>query len=179
MIKKTKRIAFIASMLLITANAYPAAAYAAVSDKDVKIIVRILSYVDGLGKGKLDVLVVSGANDKSKADAGEFLQKANGADFSGVKLNVIQGSVADIQASNAKVVFIPDGMNAEFDQIAEIAKSKQLLTVSNAHDCLDVQKCVVSVSTGARIDILVSQAAALNSNVSFVPAFSMVVKKVP
>ena len=152
-------------------------ATAAVTDKDAKVIAKAIGFIENGPKGALDVAVVTDGG-ASKADADAFVSHAAGVtgDVTLKPTIVAPGALA---GSNAKVVFVPQGMSGSYAAIASAAASKKMITTTNDAGCVAAQKCAIGVVSDPKVDITVSKAAAAASGVTFGSAFSMMIKEVP
>lgn len=164
------------SFMCFTALMRPA--LADVTEKDVNVILRVISFVHGMPKGNVEIVAVTDGS-TSKNDADKFVSLANGKKGAGITLSAKTVLLENFAASSAKIAFIPEGMNHSFDVISNTASKNKLVTISNDNACSDARKCVISISSGANIDVLVSQSAAKNAGVEFVPMFSLMTTKIP
>lgn len=159
------------SMSLATFQAH------ATDTKDMQVIGRALSFVEGGANGDVTVAIVY-SNDapSSKADAETVAGLLEGGlDAGKVKMFPKLVEIGDIaSASDAAAVFVPQGMSPHFPSIAGANK----LTVTTDKTCVDSGSCVVYVQSAPKVEILVSQAAASASSVSFAAAFRMMIKEV-
>ncbi|HEU5046815.1 MAG TPA: hypothetical protein VFT64_03135 [Rickettsiales bacterium] len=167
------RYGVIGAVSLLAASALSTQAQAAVTDKDMKVVAKAISFVENGPKGTVDVAVVTDGG-ASKADADAAVSQAAGA---GLTATIV--APAALSGTAAKVVFIPAGMNGSFDAIFSAASAKKLITISNSGDCTAAQKCAISVKSEPAVDITVSKAASAATGVSFGSAFSMMIKEVP
>jgi hypothetical protein len=157
--------------------ALPAASYAAVTEKDVKVVAKAIGFVEGGPKGAVDVAVVTDGG-ASKADADAFVALA-GAITGDITLKPTIVAPGALASSNAKVAFIPAGLSGSYGDIAAASASKKIITVTTDPACVAAQKCAISIVSEPKVDITVSKAAASASGVAFGSAFSMMIKEVP
>ena len=159
--------------VLLAATSLTGGAQAAVTDKDMKVVAKAISFVEGGPKGTVDIAVVTDGG-ASKADADAAVSQAAGA---GLTATIVAPSA--LASTSAKAIFIPAGMNGSFDAILSAASAKKLITVSNSGDCTAAQRCAISIVSDPKVDITVSKAASAATGVAFGSAFSMMIKEVP
>jgi hypothetical protein len=76
----------------------------------------------------------------------------------------------------AKVAFVTRAANDR--QVASAAAQRSIITISSDPACAQAGLCVVSISSGPKVQISVSKAACKASNVKFGAAFLMLVKEI-
>lgn len=142
--------------------------------KDLQVIGRALSFVEGGATGDITVAVVY--DDASKAEAESVAALMDGGIKAGkVKMSAQLVSVADLgSASGAAAIFVPSGMSAHYGALKGAGK----LTATTDEACVQAGACVVYVQSAPKVEILVSQAAAAASSISFAAAFRMMIKEV-
>jgi len=163
---------------LVTASAH--AAVAAVTEKDVLVIARLVSLLDGAPKGRVEIAVLRDGPE-SIADADGFIaQIGSGKQVGDVTLVAVPVSTSELAATNAKVILIPAGVEASyFDVIFSAAQKKQILTISNSDACLVAKRCAIAIKTDPAVNINMSQSAAHATGVSFGSTMRMMVKEMP
>jgi hypothetical protein len=169
------RILLSSIVLLCCSNA----SIADVTKKDVSVITRIVGLLENGPKGVVEVAVISGdPSVKSDVDAfSSIAESSEGA--AGVKLRPVPVSYTSLASTNAKLLFIPEGISqANLEKIFEIAKRLKIVTISTSTECVESQKCAISISSSPAVDVRLSVSAAAATNVSFGTTFRMIIKEV-
>lgn len=175
MIKKSGKAILLAIIMTMYA---PICAQAAITQNDVKIATRILTFVAGGTKGNVKVVAVTDGG-TSQADAQQFVALANGMTEAGVTIQATLISPQELATSNARMIFIPQGVDQLLEQLFATASQMQMLSVTNAENYVNNKKSVVFIRSQPKVDIIISQSAANASNVTFIPILNMMAKKVP
>jgi len=164
---------FLATALLASACLIAPQAHAT-DAKDLQVIGRALSFVEGGATGDITVAVVY--DDGSKAEAESVVALMDGGIKAGkVNMSAKLVAVSDLgSAGDAAAIFVPSGMASHYEAI----KGSGKLTATTDKACVQDGACVVFVQSSPKVEILVSQAAAAASSVSFAAAFRMMIKEV-
>ncbi len=155
----TRLLIFIAVILVLPEQAALADATsgAALSQSQMQIVAKVLSFLSTRPQGTATVLVLTGA--ASASDARDVFKT----------FTITEGSPAD--AVGAFAAIVRDSRDAQ--SVSKI-NPKILIITANA-DCVDQGACTIAVQLVPRIQILFSQAAAARSGVSFQPSFKLLV----
>lgn len=78
--------------------------------------------------------------------------------------------------AGAKVAFVTRAVNDR--QVASAAAQRSIITISSDPGCAQAGLCVISISPGSKVQIIVSKAACQASKVKFGAAFLMLVKEI-
>jgi hypothetical protein len=169
----TRRTTMLRTVLVLLAVQLivPSARAASLSQKEVQILVKAMGFLEPAPTGAGTVAVAyDSANPASRADAdaiagyfGDGL-KAGRATLTAKVVDVGQlsvgGFVAVIAAAGAKV-----------DQVDSATQALHVACVTGDAAAVQAGRCVMSVRSEPRVEILISSAAATNSNVGFGTAF--------
>lgn len=143
--------------------------------KDVGLVGKVVSFIQGGPKGAVDVAIVfDPANPDSAAHADEMAELMAGKGGK-VKLTGKKVPVSAISGASEKVIFVTRGMSAHYGAVAAKGKGG-VLTISNDASCLG-GGCAVIVKSDPSVDILVSSAATSAAGIEFASAFSMMITK--
>ena len=155
------------------------AARAAVSEKDVLVIGRVVALLSDAPKGTVPITIVQGG-DATRADTSDITAIIGSGKTIGAITFVANPMRYDqIENSPARILYIPDGMTpAELDRVFAVAVVHRLVTISTSDACLVAQRCAISVSSEPAVDIRLSVAASAATNVAFGSNFRMIVKEV-
>jgi len=157
-----------------------APAYAEVSEKDLKIISRTVSFLESVTSPTVLMAVIEeSANPNSVKDADKIIAFFTANAKAGKKNLVAQKvSASDLYPlKEVDVVFIPSGLEAFHEAIGQQAVTLKILAVSTDDNCVKNNHCATSVKSTPRVEILVNQALAEQSGIKFNSAFLMLVKK--
>lgn len=168
------RIKFLAALALGAAM-LPSAASAAEA-KDLQVIGRALSFVEGGAKGEITMAVVY-ADDAagSKAEAEQIVALIGAGLSAGdvtikAKLVPMSGLAG---AGSVAAIYVPAGMSAYYGALGAMKK----LTVGTDRACAVSGGCVLAVQSTPKVEILVNRASAAASSITFAAAFKMMIKE--
>ena len=155
-------------------------AKAEITEKDVLVLGRIAALVQDIPKGTIKVGVVEDDADSS-ADADAFIKLVGeGKVVGNATLVASRVKPGDIAASGVSVILIPASVDdANLDVIFNLASQHKLTTISTSDNCLNRQKCALSIKTNPAVDIKLSQSAAKATGVSFGSNLRMMIKEMP
>lgn len=166
-----------ASFALVAAAALCAPIAAAADAKDMQVIGRALSFVDGGAKGEVTVAIVyapDAAGSKAEADeVAALLGSGLAAGDVTMKPKVI--AISDLaSAGSAAALYVPKGMSAHYGALSALKK----LIVTTDDDCVKAGACVLSVKSAPKVEIIVSRSAAAAKSITFGAAFRMLIKEI-
>lgn len=144
----------------------------ATSAKDLQVIARLISFMENGPKGTVEVAVVDGAG----ADAA-IAAFGGGVAAGPVTLKAKKVAASALAGSGAKVILVPEGQAANQAAVAAAAKALGALSISTDKSCAESGKCVASVQSDPKVEIVVNRAAATASKVSFQSAFRVMIKE--
>lgn len=148
----------------------------ATTKKDLEILGRALSFVEGGPTGTVTVAVV---HDPSNSDSRGHAEEVMSLIGSGLKVGKLsfQGSLADISSgapSGAPVAFVTRGLAAAESGFFSSAASSGTVVVGEL-TCVEAGNCVINVVSSPTVKIYVSKAASAQASVSFADAFRMMI----
>ncbi len=145
--------------------------------KDMQVIGRALSFVEGGAKGDVTIAIVyadDAAGSKEEADAVAGIL-GGGLKAGEVTMKPQVVSVSDLgSAGSAAAIFVPAGMAGHYGAIKGTGK----LTLTTDQSCAEAGACVVSVQSSPKVEIVVNRSAASAASVSFAAAFRMMIKEI-
>ncbi len=151
------------------------AAHADVTAKDVQLMLKVVGFLTPPVSGTVAVAIVfDAANGDSKKEAETlkgFLDAAQGGPIVPVARLYSQ---SDLGSLDARVVIVTVGLPpAELDAVAATAQARKMLTMSTDPTCAKGGKCVLSVRTSPKVEILFNSAVAQGAGIEFQPTFRM------
>lgn len=151
-----------------------AAAEAQATERDLEVVGRALSFLEGASGSDRTVAIVFDAGAAAEAEALNAAM-AGGLSAGRVTLNgqliPLGQSVAGVDAA----LFV--GGAAGDAGAVQAATSAGVMTVSTDLSCVQSGHCVMGVQSDPAVRILVNRAAAASASVSFSTAFSMMVEE--
>lgn len=152
----------------------------AASEKDVLVIARIIDFIKDGPKKNVEVAILVN-NPVSESNADSFLSLiGEGKRVRDTVLVAKKVRLDELASSTAKVVLIPDGLDAaQFADIFAVAKEKKLITISTSRDCLQAKFCALAFKSDPAVDIRMSQSAATATGVHFNPTLRMMITELP
>lgn len=171
----------VAGVLSIAWAMGASAATAATSEKDMQIAMRAVTFWEDTPSGQaVAAIVYDPANESSKSEA-EVIKGFLEANPSAGSASLVPKLVAvgDLSGlSGASVAFVTEGLGGQHEAIFSKAAGAGVLTISSDRACVEAGKCVVSVTSKPRVEIVVNKSAADASSVAFQSAFLMLVKEI-
>ncbi|HBH88703.1 hypothetical protein [Ponticaulis sp.] len=166
----------LAALSIIAASMLATNAAEAAGERDLQLIGRALSFVEGGATGNVTLAIVY-ADDVagSQAEAeGISAIVGSGLNAGQVTLQPQLVSVSEIGGLGAgTAIFVPAGMSAHYSEIS----SSSAITVSTDRACAEAGACVVAVQSDPSVEIFVSRSAADARSVSFASAFRMMINE--
>jgi hypothetical protein len=153
---------------------------ATVTEKDIKVMARIITLIESGPKGVVPIAIVTDGALAQK-DYDSFVQiLGSGKELGNITLKPIAIRPDDVGTTDAKVIFIPEGLEiTKMNTIFNAAQAKKLITISTSEDCLNSRKCAIYIKSDPAVDIKMSVAAADATNVKFSSTLRMMIKEVP
>lgn len=152
-------------------------AHAEVSDKDMQLIGRALSFVEGGATGDVTVAIVYSNDVPGSKDSADAIANVLGTGLKAGKVTLIAKvvPVSDVSSvPSGQAVFVPVGMQSQYSKIS----SASAITVSTDKACVDAGACVVSVASEPKVEIYVNRSAAGARSINFASAFRMMIKEI-
>jgi hypothetical protein len=147
---------------------------------NVPVAARVVSFQKPPpAKAIVAAIVFDPADPESAAEA-VAIERQVGAGLTAGKAQVRVKRVPVNQLSGlagAEVAFVTSGIRDKHGDIATAAERGGILTISSDLGCVTTGRCVVAVSSEAKVQITVSRAAAKAAKVQFNSAFLMLVKE--
>lgn len=169
--KKTIRVILIALIALSCKVVDVRAA----SLKDLRVLGRVIGFIERPPSGDIDIAVVYSSNDPlSKAEADHVMDLLVDGLQTGDR--TMWGKLVDIKTtseSDIKFAYLTRGTDTVFDTLA----SRGVLTLANNFDCIQKSTCVVGAKSDPVVEIRVNKAASELSNITFKSSFRMMVKE--
>lgn len=148
----------------------------AAGERDLQLIGRALSFVEGGATGNVTIAIVYADDVAGSQAEAESVSSIIGSGLSAgqVTLQPQLVSISDIGSIGSDAaLFVPAGMNAHFGSIS----SASAITVSTDRACAEAGACVVAVQSQPSVEIYVSRSAADARSVSFASAFRMMINE--
>lgn len=144
--------------------------YADASKKDMKIIGKALSFIEGGPSGDVAVdIIYDPGNAASVSDAEAVVKLLSGGLKSG-KIT-LTGNKKTEESTGAPVAYIAQGSEGKAGSLSD----KGIITVSTNPECAISSKCVLGVATSPKVAIHVNVSASSNAGASFGSAFRMMI----
>jgi hypothetical protein len=171
MMGRIRVVILVAAMLGAAANAT-----AAVSESDLQIAARALSFMTNAPSGTVRVGIVFDPNNpQSAADAAQLEQlMAGGLRVGNVTLQPVQVPIAQIGSAQVGLFFLTEGAGTT-ERLSEVASANKVACITTDLAQVRGGACAIGIRSGPRVEILVNRAAADSSGVSFSTAFRMLI----
>jgi hypothetical protein len=150
------------------------------AETNVAIAARVVSFLQPPPSGAIQMAIVfEPGNAASEADAAA-IERAVGEGLSAGRaaIRTRRVPVGGVSLAGYRAAFVTAGLQAEQASIATAAARSSTVTISSDIGCVQAGHCVVGISGGSRVQIIVSRAAARASNARFGSAFLMLVKEI-
>ena len=162
---------------LAAAAALSAPVSAETTQRDLEVIGRALSFVEGAsGSDRLVAIVYDAA---SEGEAQALASAMSGGLSAGrVTLNgrlVAAGDLSGLSGADAAVLL---GASAGDSGVFSAASGQGVMTVSTDMGCVESGACVMGVQSAPSVRIVVNRGAADSSSVSFAAAFAMMIEEI-
>jgi hypothetical protein len=166
---------------LALAAASPALAADDVSLADLKAATRSLGFLQNPPRtGNFVIGVVyapSAGNGKNLSQqTAERIRTLPGPKDSGLKAETIAVNDLAGGADHLDALYLVPGTTGSAATIADIARRKHLLVMSNDPACLDQHCCMLMIRDSGRVEIVLDSDLAQSAGVSFSSVFAMMVK---
>ena len=140
---------------------------------------RTLSFLEPALSGSLIAAIVYQPGNASSEAEAQAIEHALGGGLvvGSMKLKPIRVSADALGGlAGAKVAFVTRSTN--YRLIAAAAAQRSIITISSDPACAQAGLCAVSISSGSKVQIIVSSAACKAAKVKFGAAFLMLVKEI-
>jgi hypothetical protein len=164
-------------MLLLTLTLLPGTGNATTLN-ELKVGVRVVDFMASPPRGKTSFALIYDSQIKaSSEDAQSILNWLNShvalgkADLVPVLVDIRQLD----EGPNFRIGFIAAGMETHYGRIFDYARRNRMLTISADLTCVRAGKCTVGIAGAPRVEVIISQQAALSCGIEFTEAFRMMV----
>lgn len=160
----------------------PAHAAGDISLADLKAAIRSLGFLQNLPRNDafvVGVIYAPGSPDNKSLgqQTAERIRTIPGPTDAGLRAEVISANDLAQYPGHIDALFLVPGIApATAAGIADTARRKHLLVMSNDPSCFDQRCCMLMVRAGSRVDIVLDTALASSAGVSFSSVFAMMVK---
>ncbi len=169
----------IAASLAVFSFVWGEAAFAQMSERDLAIVGRALSFIEGSQSGERVVALIYDDAGQAEADA---LNAAMSGGYSARDITMVPRMVplSDVSGglAGADAAILLGGLSAGDAGISSTAASNGVLTVSSDMVCVQSGQCVMSLQSNPSVRIVVNESAASSASVSFTSAFSMMIERI-
>ena len=160
---------------------FPAYAVDEVSLADLKAATRSLGFLQNLPRGGSFNLgiVYAPASPNGKLlgqQVAERLRSLPGPNQSDLKPEAIATSELTGHAAHLDALYLVPGITGSAAAIADVAKRRHLLVISNDPACLDQHCCMLMVRDSGKVEIVLDSELAQSAGVNFSSVFAMMVK---
>ena len=157
-----------------------AAAGATVTETDVLVAARALSFLQNPPTGEVRVGIVYSPGYPRSVEEADQLQQllAAGLKVGNVTMTPLKVKVDELASANVQLLWLTANMGRDGERVAEATKAKQILCVTVDIAAVHNGTCAMGVSSQPRVEIIVNRAAAAKSNMSFATAFRMLVTEI-
>lgn len=181
MLRKLFLVAAIGAVLhLSPCRAAQAQSAAFITQEDLQVAVRALSFAYAVPKGDIVIEIVYNPASKDSVNEAEGLQKSIGSGLVLGDRKVLSKmvSVAQMGSTGSKVAYVTHGMQQDYDTILSNSQARGLLTFTTDFACVDQQKCVMGIKASPNIKIEVSRAATAAAGLEFSQALKLMIREV-
>jgi len=172
----------LAAVLVLGLTAiFPARAADDVSLADLKAATRSLGFLQNLPRGgsfNVGIVYAPGsANGKLLGQqVADRLRALPGPNESDLKPEAIAVTELTSHAAHLDALYLVPGATGHAAAIADMAKRRHLLVISNDPACLDQHCCMLMVRAAGRVEIVLDSELAQSAGVTFSSVFAMMVK---
>ncbi len=145
--------------------------------KDVQLMLKAVSFLSSKPTGSLSVSVLfNPANPESVKDA-EVIRSLLTTIKAGTIVPVSKAvELSQIATLDSPAAIVTRGLSmGELDEISTAVKARKVLTLSTDPDCAKTGKCVISIVSEPKVQVLYNGAAGQSTGVEFVPTFRMLI----
>ena len=138
-------LSILAGPVLVISMLWPAAT-APSAVLNVPVAARIISFVQPSPVGLVPIgIVYQPGNAVSEAEANDMVRTLNGGFKLGrATLRTRRVAVSNLsQLANAKVAFVTTGLRAHQDEVAAVASTQSILTITADAGCVVAGRCIV------------------------------------
>jgi ABC-type uncharacterized transport system substrate-binding protein len=155
-------------------------AYAAMTQNDLLIAVRALSFMQNPLAGQIRVgIVYAAGSPRSVAEADNLQQMlAGGLKVGNLIMSPVKVKIDDLAGANVQLILLTEYVGNDGARVFDATKARHIPCITV--DIAQVQNgaCVMGVRSEPRIEILVNRAAAAGSGTSFATAFRLLITEI-
>lgn len=145
---------------------------------ELKVAVRVVDFLANPLRGQTPFALLYDAQNKASADDAQAILTwlGSGAATGKAELRPILVDIHQLDENkNFRVGFIAAGMETHYGRIFDYARRNRTLTISADLSCVRAGKCTVGIAGAPRVEVIISQQAALSCGIEFTEAFRMMV----
>ena len=168
-------------VMALVATGFQLSAWAETTRKDVLVMARMISFLSTRPTGPVSIAIVyAPARAESKHDAdGLVATLGSGLTVGPLTLVPVLVPVDQLQQMDgATAALVTAGLDDDLDAIFRATAARKLVSLSTDFNCVRTARCVVSVRSEPKVDIVVNRAAAEQSSVTFVAAVRLMITEI-
>ena len=149
------------------------------SAQDVQLVCNVLGFLDPAATSGVVAVVYDPASAGSKADADAIVGSFGGG-VTAEQANYTAKSVssADLAEGGGFVAIIEASGVGGGDRVMHAARARKILCATGDKSAVQAGKCVMAVSSGTEVEIVVSARAAAAAGINFVTAFRTLITEI-
>jgi hypothetical protein len=168
-------------VLTVFPSAIAGPADGAVTAKDMQVIGRALTFLEGAPKVQAEIGVLVSPNDPASAEQASALQRIIGAGLviEGLTLTLRLVPLADLSSATGLAALIVTADDAAtFAAVEQVGPRQKLLTIGTDLICVQKGACVMGARSDPKIEIFVNKPLAAAAGVAFKTAFRLMIKEI-
>jgi len=151
------------------------------AELNVPVAARVVSFLQPAPTGVTTVAILYSPDSPASISEAGTIERAMAGGVSAGRATIRTKRVtADTLGSLAgyRAAFVTAGLKAAYPGIAQAATRASVVTIGSDQSCVQSGGCIVGITGGARVQIIVNRAAARAAKVKFGSAFLMLVKEI-
>jgi hypothetical protein len=160
----------------------PAPASAAITQKDILAAARALTFLEHPPKGRVEIGVVVDPADSGSVKDADIVKSTigNGLVIGDLTIHARMLTRTELSGLQGIGAFLVTGTSPDiFRDVAGVAKSLKILTVSTEPACAQEGYCVMLVRSDPKVQIFVNPRVAEQNDIAFTQTFSLMIKELP
>jgi hypothetical protein len=160
--------------------ATPAAAGAEITETDVLVAARALSFLQSPPSGEVRVGIVYSPGEPRSVEEADQLQQilAGGLKVGNLTMTPFKVKVDELASINVQLLWLTADIGRDGERVADASKAKQIPCITVDIAAVHNGACVMGVSSQPRVEIIVNRAAAAKINMSFATVFRLLVTEI-
>ncbi len=156
------------------------AAGAAVTQTDVLVAARALSFLQNPPSGEVRVGIVYSPDDPRSVQEADQLQQilVGGLKVGNLTMTPFKVKVDELVSTNVQLLWLTADIGRGGERVTDATKAKQIPCITVDIAAVHNGACVMGVSSQPRVQIIVNRAAAAKSNMLFATVFRMLVTEI-